>query len=546
MELDIDNELREVEEYERKLAALNELRQKVGTEGISREIGLGLEDLCGGPIPGIDIRKLTANPSRASQVAVEAIDIKRFGLMVFGSVALLTLLIKMFNWLFTSSKGHPGGGGGGGGGSALERELDKKLAEAQERIDEIREDPDLAVQENMLSSGQFKRAPETVEVIMKLAVKSKKFTSAQLPIVYARAYEWCEYFNMTNAVRECDNRNPAYLALLHLILNYDSRIDMRLIAFMDDVPALDKETARQYRARKPGPMQTYKADLHYSETKLSRYISTPRMDDANALGEMIKDTVINIDKMLDLYDDMMDGKLNTDEKREMYDRSLKRMKEELFGENSKYRHAANRSTKDSLVVIQPTYTPMHNVQLSVDKLELMGVPIHSVRVEQLPYQAAMPSVWADVWKEYFETLQHASLTLTPPRRVNSENENFPNQLRQFATVYKFMFDNMDRITTAISNSESREVDNFYRSINKLAKGLESDAERIRKRVKNLQRKGDDIIYEIDPKVEDGNMLIPMEKFLNSAVHTGKSLVTFCKHVEIARDAAKTWLFKIDL
>lgn len=543
MDLDIDNELREVEKFQQQLAQLEAMRQKIGTEGISREIGLGLEDLCGGPIPGLDIRKLTTNPSRASQVAVEAIDLKKIGLMVFGSLAMLTLLIKMFNWLFASTKGNPGGGGGGSP-AAMERELEKKVEEVQDRIRELEENPDDVILERWLAEDKFRNSPQTVQALMRLAMRSKAYTPDQISVMYTRAYEWCMVWNMVNVEDEVGKMNPAYLAMLHLVTNPGSKLDMRLIAFMDDVPALDKDIARSYRARNPSQAhQLHMADRPFNETKLSRYISSPRMDDANNLADMIYGTVNGIERLLDLYEDMMTGKLNTEEKRAMYTKGVERMKQELFGESSKYNHVSKTRTRDSLIVLeQPHGTDEQTMKDIVMRYEAMGFPVTSAHQEPLPYMAAVPSIWFDTWRMYIEALDHATLTMTPPKPINSRNENFQNQMKAFMTVYRFMMKNMDQINTAIADSRSREVDGFYKSINKISKNLERDAEKIKNRVKGMQKMGDDIRYHLNSATPDGNMLKPMEAFLNSAIYAAKSLVTFCKHVEIARKAAETWVF----
>lgn len=547
MNLDIDNELRVVEEFQRKLAELDALRARIGTEGISREIGLGLEDLCGGPIPGIDVRKLTANPSRASQVAVEAIDIKRVGMMFFGSIALLTLMIKMFSWLFSSSKGNPGGGGGGGGG-AMSKELDKMVEEVEKEIERYREDPDDILRERWLQQDKYRNAPETVAVIMRLVLKNKSIGMEQASIIYARAYEWCKFFGMTNAVTECDNRNPAYLALLHLTLNQGTSLDMRICAFMDNVPAVSEQIAKSYEARHDIPgLRFARQGRHHRETTMTRYIDSRRMDEANNIAMMVDGTIEGIQSLLDLYEDMMNGRLRTDDQMGKYTKAVARMKEELFGERSKYRHVhkGNNSNPDSLLIMRPAELGEKDVLDAQLRYDLAGKPYDSITHDPSPYMMMTPSIWADSWKMYMEVLEDANISMTVPVRYTSEVELFPVKIQRFQTLYEFLFSNMNRIEDAVLDSKSREVDGFYKSINRISKKMEKESENLRERVKRMQKAGDEINYTL-PHTPDGNMLRAMEKFLNTSVHASKMLIAYCKHVEIARKAADGWVFKIDL
>lgn len=546
MELDIDKELAEVKEYEVKLAKLNELRRKVGTEGISREIGLGLEDLCGGPIQGIDIRKLTTNPSRASQVAVEAIDLKRIGLMIFGSMALLSLLIKIFNWLFANSKGSPGGGGGGGKSNdtrKLEEALEKKIEEAEAYMAKLKADPDAEVLRRRLTDGSYTNAPQAVEVIIKTAISTGKYNVDQIDRMLMRVLLWCKMFKFVG-VEECKD-HPGFIAMMHLASNYGSSIDMSLIGFMDDIPCLTQDVMVNYTGRLGPQKRLAQLKQHYTATRMARYINPKSMDDANMLAEMIKETVDGIENMLDIYEDKMEGRLTGDAGEEKYQAAILRMRKELFSKESKYyRVGRAHSNVNGLVDLHNFNADWRQTEIDARQLEMAGVPVEDIHVEPMPYTPISPTIHASIWREIFAILDHSKVTLTVPLPINAHKEKFPFMLDNFQLLYKVAFDSMDRVNNAISAANSREMASFHKDIGKISKELERDASKLRDRVKMMRGRAGEIIYHMPPGTKEGDLLIPMEKFLAGAADTGKFLVQFCKDVERARAAADTWKFKI--
>ena len=504
--LDIDDELREVQNIETQLKRLDGCKKRIGNEGMSREIGIELQDLCGGPIDGIDVRRLTANPSSTgSIVANEAIDIKRIALMMVGSVAVLTLLIKLLQWLFGSS----GGGGGGGGGSAplreMEDEVKKLVEEAKDRKDQLENNPDSTHTRRFGNS----LADHFIEEIL---LKRGNLSVEDRGLLMSRVKAWFQAFKIMDP--DLSINHPAFIIIAYLAAYPNRCLDFRMLAFADESMVCCKEAATKIDAITTAYRTGKK--LH-GVPILKRYISQELLDEANDIMELIRDSVDIMAEVTDIYESTVkypNSKKLDDEL--AYYKNL--VVDRLFGEKSTFA----RRTHDSdyhIITVDPS----------------SNVTNYNNATTNIPTGPTLKSVFVDTWTIQMSELAKAKLQMVVDTNARAAVDSFGTNLAIFGNMYQWFFTDENIITSILENANMRQLKSFKDKLHSLSKKTEKEAKDLQERIKRLQSKGAHIDF-----MTNRNLVDTIDIFLKSTIAATKSLATYCKHIEIADDAIKAF------
>lgn len=505
--LDIDDELREVQNIETQLKRLDGCKKRIGNEGMSREIGIELQDLCGGPIDGIDVRRLTANPSSTgSIVANEAIDIKRIALMMVGSVAVLTLLIKLLQWLFGSSGG---GGGGGGGGSAplreMEDEVKKLVEEAKDRKDQLENNPDSTHTRRFGNS----LADHFIEEIL---LKRGNLSVEDRGLLMSRVKAWFQAFKIMDP--DLSINHPAFIIIAYLAAYPNRCLDFRMLAFANESMVCCKEAATKIDAITTAYRTGKK--LH-GVPILKRYISQELLDEANDIMELIRDSVDIMAEVTDIYESTVKYPNNKKLDDELaYYKNL--VVDRLFGEKS----AFARRTQDSdyhIITIDPS----------------SSVTNYNNATTNIPTGPTLKSVFVDTWTIQMSELAKAKLQMVVDTNARAAVDSFGTNLAVFGNMYQWFFTDENIITSILENANMRQLKSFKDKLHSLSKKTEKEAKDLQERIKRLQSKGAHIDF-----MTNRNLVDTIDIFLKSTIAATKSLATYCKHIEIADDAIKAF------
>lgn len=82
-------------------ASLEEARNRLFSDGMSRNLAIGLESMTPGILEGHHVNSFTAiGSSTKLNVALEAIDFKKGSLIAVGIGVVIGLLVKLFNWIY--------------------------------------------------------------------------------------------------------------------------------------------------------------------------------------------------------------------------------------------------------------------------------------------------------------------------------------------------------------------------------------------------------------------------------------------------------------
>lgn len=82
-------------------ASLEEARNRIFSDGMSRNLAIGLESMTPGILEGHHINSFTAiGSSTKRKVALEAIDFKKGSIIAVGIGVVIGLLVKLFNWIY--------------------------------------------------------------------------------------------------------------------------------------------------------------------------------------------------------------------------------------------------------------------------------------------------------------------------------------------------------------------------------------------------------------------------------------------------------------
>lgn len=504
--LNIDEELKAVDEIETKLTRLNACKVRVGNEGMSRELGYELQDLCGGPITGIDPRKLTANPSfTGSAVANEAIDIKRAALMMMGSMAVLALLIKLLQWIFGSSGGGGRGGGGGSGSSHLnkiEDEVKELVREAEKRREKLIEDPDAEAKHIYFGRSL---AEKFIEDIL---IQRKGLSLEQRQVLMSRVSAWFQLYKIMGVEQE--QNNPAFVLMVHLAKNPDKCIDFRMAAFAKEFIVSSKESMSKIETI----TSEYNANKKYKGfVLLKQYISQDLLDEAFEVMELIRNSVDNMTEITDIYDVMVKypNDRNAPEELEAYKAAFIK---ELFGDRSPYKRRGQ--DKDVHII---------TVDTSRNASAFHETTTH------IPDGPAVKSTYVDVWDIQMADMADATLRLDTPPDARSGVDTYAIKLVKYGHMYNWFFANSDVLLGILENSNIRQLSSFKDKLNALAKKTEKEAKELQERIIKYQKAGAHLDY-----LTNRNMLDTIGLFLNGTLTATKALAKYCKHIEQAQKA----------
>lgn len=127
----IDESMAEAARLNNELIGLETYRGKILAEGMSKSIGIGLEHIAPGTLGKLNLNMLTETPSVTKMnVALEAIDWKSRITKVAIVILVVTVILKMIDWLLTPSTNRVSGSSSDGDAAA------RSIHEAKEKIRE--------------------------------------------------------------------------------------------------------------------------------------------------------------------------------------------------------------------------------------------------------------------------------------------------------------------------------------------------------------------------------------------------------------------------
>ncbi|MGL5648923.1 MAG: hypothetical protein ACRDDY_13830 [Clostridium sp.] len=556
MELDIDNELKAVEDNQRLIQELERYKTRIGNEGICRESGLGLESLLGGSIRGMDSRKLTVNPSNTGrELALEAINFKQLLSVILGFGLVFTLLIKIFSWLFGSSSG---GGGGGGGSNAsrkarefqkeAESRLSKEMETAQNWIDEIQRNPQPELKRMAEEYGAYDSAPHTVETLMKLVTQDDRYNLEQASIVYARLMTWFGrlFPHCTDADVARQNNDPAFILPLYMIIHPDAVFDFSFCGFMDKVPCISHDQAHGYTKVTDSSRygQRYDSSTQSpARIQMDKYFRRKDLEQAGAMMEGVEIIVDDSTKMLQAitknldksFDDLMEDKEFTN--------MMGRMLRTMFGDENnitwlKTRPEEERNRVMTMVRNSPAPESPHLFMVNLGLKEPKYKAVQAHRPNQLGHT---PS---DVllWNKTFEACRESRFNNTLPKSINRGPDLFPAKIHRIADLIRhcLKIENREKVIEACMEGQSRELARFNNKIEVTAKRLERKAIVARKIANELTEKEKRLMIGPGHGIT-GNFMESIRMFLETAVESSRDMVQYCRNIEAAQKSTETML-----
>ena len=341
------------------------------------------------------------------------------------------------------------------------------------------------------------------------------------------------------AVKDC---NYAFLSMGWLALNPTKVIDPRICAFMNKVPPVTRELAGRYRAKDP-TFDRYRNGMGtVNNVWLSKYIRPDTMSQALEITKIVDMMVGSMMNFLDMHEA---AKTRTDEAyQEAYNRETTKLISMMFDKNSPLADFTNQIKHQDVLVlagqgIKGIRTPQMMMEITAIAKQKNLRPYY----EPKPFALLEETIWASEWANQFEYLSDSPIDLIPMKSITANPDPWPHKLEKHQNFYRWLFNRpVEEFQTALFESRSRQTAGFHKELEKLSKQVEKEALVLRDRVQKMQKAGDKIEFELGQFTDGTDLIFMIEKFLKSTIPGVKVLITFCKHVEIAKNAAETFNF----
>lgn len=550
MSLDIDAELKAVEDNQLLLKALDRYEKQIRNDGLCRESGLGLESLLGGSIPGVDSRKLTVIPSNTNkQLALEAINYKQIISAILGFSLVFTLLIKIFGWLFGESSS---GGGGGGYGSGVKEakkfeeeanaKLDAALAAAEAFVEEGTNHPDRLRKRMIQNTGIYGTVPHTVEVIMDMVTRDDRWNSAQTAIIMARAVTWFKMFpECMDGDRAREEKSLPFYFFIYMLLNPTKNIDFSFCAFMDKVPCMTVKQANEYaRLYESGRSHTRQVIPTAKSVLMDKYFRRGDLEEAVEMVGAVEGIVEDSSKLLKIIADNAGQPVE-----ELYDNRefsniMGRMIKQMYGKESALRHFTGSTAKDqNRIVDMVSAAPDVASPIMTAATLGMAEPDIAYNPPRQPTMFGRTPRSMILWNTTFNLIHRNSFNFNLPDKINKEPDMWATKLEQIAPLIQYCLRDAPRqqLENAIEAGNSRDLRKFNQDCGRVA-------ERVKRRAEEAKKVADHLVKVeqrtmIDPdKMVKGDFMRAIRMFLESTVISSKDLVTYCRNIDIAQNSVQ--------